>query len=367
MGNKIKINIDTEKLMGQYLSNKITFFSFWLIILVVLLHSLNIQFTECSNLICSFQYLLSHKLAQIAVPLFFFISGYLYFLKANFKKKIDLSFFINNNKKRVRTILLPYILWSVLWFLLLYTIQLVPFLSNYFGQPLYSMSLNDKLLNLLVYPLNYPFWFLRELMLLCVLSPLLFIGIQYLKYAFIALLFVASLFISSFLSPSDVTLLQSLPVLYFSLGAFFSLNKLSLIDASNKFTIFLLILTWFSFNILSVYFDKELTFNSSFLRVFNIIKDLIGCYTVWSAYDYFNQKRQWKNYSFYQYSFFIFAFHGIPTLLFVKLSQIFKNNEYYLFGLYLIIFISIIVMSVTIAKVAQLKMPTLYKLLIGNR
>lgn len=144
--------------MNEYLSNKITFFSFWSMVLIVLLHSLNIQFSDCTNLICSFQYLLSHKLTQIAVPLFFFISGYLYFLKVNIKNKIDFSFFMNNNKKRFRTILLPYILWSVVWFVLLYSIQLVPFLSNYFGQPLYSMSLNDKLINLLVYPLNYPFW-----------------------------------------------------------------------------------------------------------------------------------------------------------------------------------------------------------------
>ncbi len=257
----------------------------------MLLHSLNIQFSECNNLICSFQYLLSHKLTQIAVPLFFFISGYLYFLKANSIDNINFSFFRNNNKKRIRTVFLPYLLWSIVWFVLLYIVQLLPFLSNYFGQPLHKMSFNDNLLNLFVYPLNYPFWFLRELMLLFILTPLIFIGIQYLKYMYVALLFGTTLFVSVFLRPFNVTLLQSIPVLYFSVGAFFALNKLNLIYYHNKLTIFLLILIWLVFNLLSVDFDKEGTFDSSFLRIFNIVKDLIGCYAVWTAYDYFNQKK----------------------------------------------------------------------------
>lgn len=353
--------------MSPYLSNKITFFSFWLIVLVVLLHSLNIEITECNSLICSFQYLLSHKLTQIAVPLFFFISGYLYFLKANIKNKIDFSFFRNNNYKRIQTIFLPYLLWSIAWFVVLYIIQLLPFLSNYFSQPLHSMSLNDKLLNLFVYPLNYPFWFLRELMLLFIFSPLLFLGIQYLKKIFIVLLFMVTLFVSVFFKPFDITLLQSIPVLYFSLGAFFSLNKLNLIYWHNKLTIFLLFLIWFVFNMLSVYFDKEPTFDSCFLRIFNIIKDLIGCYTVWIAYDYFNKTRQSKNYSIYQYSFFIFAFHGIPTMLMVKLSQIFKNNEYYLFLSYGVIFIIVIIISIFFAKIIKKIVPKIYKLITGNR
>jgi hypothetical protein len=67
--------------MNEYISNKITFFSFWLIVLVVMLHSLNVEFTTCDNLICSFQYLLSHKLAQIAVPLFFLFQDTFIFLK----------------------------------------------------------------------------------------------------------------------------------------------------------------------------------------------------------------------------------------------------------------------------------------------
>lgn len=97
--------------MTEYLSKKISFFSFWLMLLVVLLHSLSVQFQDCNDFLCLIQYFLSHKLSSVAVPLFFLISGYLYFLRIDIKTKIDLSFFIINNKKRMKTILLPYILW----------------------------------------------------------------------------------------------------------------------------------------------------------------------------------------------------------------------------------------------------------------
>ena len=353
--------------MNKYLSNKITFFSFWLIILVVVLHSLNVQFNECNNLLCGLQYLLSYKLAQIAVPLFFFISGYLYFFKADLKKKIDLSFFFANNKKRIKTVLIPYVLWCVIWFFILYLLQLLPFVKNYFSEPLHSMTLKDKLLNLFVYPVNYPFWFLRELMLLFVLSPLVFLLIKYLKVVYIVVLFILIIVFSKLLSVYDITLLQSMPIFYFSLGAFISLNKINIESKLSSFKSFGLLIIWILFNILSFYFDNDFKSEDIYIRSFNVIKDIVGCLAVWYMYDFFNQKEQWKNYSFYQYSFFIFAFHGIPTAILVKLSQVFKNNEYLTFLAYVSIIILIVMISIFTGNLIKRSMPQFYRLVTGNR
>ena len=60
--------------------------------------------------------LLSHVLTHIAVPTFFFISGFLFFVNFqewswdNYKRKIH---------SRVRTLIIPYILWNIVPFLLL--------------------------------------------------------------------------------------------------------------------------------------------------------------------------------------------------------------------------------------------------------
>jgi peptidoglycan/LPS O-acetylase OafA/YrhL len=355
--------------MNQYLSNKITFFSFWLIVLVVLLHSLNVEFSICDNLICSFQYLLSHKLAQIAVPLFFFISGYLYFLKADINKNIDFSFFIISSKKRLKTIVLPYVLWCILWFFFMFGIQYLPVIKNYFSEPLHNMILQDKILNLFYYPLNYPFWFLRELMVLFLITPMLFILVKYFKSLIVIAFLLLALFHSKVIVIYDLVFLQSIPLFFFLLGAFFSLNKKNIIiHRPKKYIAFGLLTVWVFLNIVSWYNEKQHFFLENFIRGFDLFKNLLGCFTVWYLYDFFNQKNQWKNYIFYNYSFFIFAFHGIPTLILIKISSVLsQGNPYYVFVGYLIIFISVLLTSIFVAKITNKLFPKAYKTLTGSR
>lgn len=350
--------------MNKYLSNKLTFFSFWLIVLVVLLHSLNVDFTICDNFICSFQYLLSHKLAQIAVPLFFFISGYLYFLKKDIDKKNDHLFFITAIKKRFKTIMLPF----VLWYLFMYFLQQLPVIKEYFSEPIHLMAFQDKILNLFYYPLNYPFWFLRELMVLIMLTPLLFLGIKYLRVIFVFLLVPIVIFFKNIVIIYDYTILGSIPLLFFSLGAFLSLNKMDITFKPKKINAILLLIFWIGFNLMSIYAEKYSFLDEMVIRGWDIFKDFLGCIAVWYLYDLYNRDYQWKNYSFYNYSFFIFAFHGIPALILVRISSIMcKENPYYLFLAYVIIFISSVVISIFMGKSTNKLLPKAYKILTGSR
>lgn len=64
----------------------------------------------------------SHVLAHIAVPIFFFISGYLFFIKTPILTK---EIYIDKLKKRWNSLVIPYLLWNIfpilvvacLWFL----------------------------------------------------------------------------------------------------------------------------------------------------------------------------------------------------------------------------------------------------------
>ncbi len=354
--------------MDNYLSNKLTFFSFWLIVLVVILHSLNVDFSSCNNIYCTVQYLVSHRLSQIAVPLFFMISGFLYFHKLDLNNKIDLSYFINGNKKRLRTVLVPYILWCTLWFSLMYVIQYLPIVENYFQQPLYEMSMKDKLLNLYYYPLNYPFYFLRELMSLFVISPLIYILIKHLKWFFIILVFLLFMSFDRLLSLSGITLLSATPLFYFGLGSFFSLNKFQMIFNAKKHIALLLVVFWLILNIISLYNVKDPFIIKIVSRGLNIFKDLVGCVSLWYLYDFLNFKKQWSNYKFYNYSFFIFAFHGIPTLILVKASiALSKENSLLLFMSYIIIISSMVIISILIGMGVKKMFPNLYNVLVGSR
>lgn len=91
------------------------------------------------------QYIISENIARIAVPLFFFISGYFI--------AIDYDSSLNGIKKkltkRFKTLLVPYLLFCIIWFV-----------------PYWLMDHSLSLINAIIYPVPYQFWFLQHLMIL---------------------------------------------------------------------------------------------------------------------------------------------------------------------------------------------------------
>ena len=59
---------------------------------------------------------LTHSLPRIAVPMFFFISGYYAFYKKDWSQR---SIWTVELKKRVKTLLIPYLLWNSIYLVIL--------------------------------------------------------------------------------------------------------------------------------------------------------------------------------------------------------------------------------------------------------
>jgi surface polysaccharide O-acyltransferase-like enzyme len=107
------------------------------------------------------RYFLSQGVARVAVPLFFAISGYLFFLG------MEGSFveFVRKWRNRARTLLMPFVAWSIFVFVIVcavrqqwpYTHGLEATLNKLFGltKPMYL----------------FHFWFLRDLILMILLAP----------------------------------------------------------------------------------------------------------------------------------------------------------------------------------------------------
>jgi hypothetical protein len=250
----------------------------------------------------------------------------------------------------------------------MYIIQYNPLLTNYFSEPLHTMSIEKQLLNLFYYPTNYPFWFLRELMVIFLISPMIFILIKYLKRYFIILILVLFLMFDKLLFFNNINLLTTSPFFYFSLGAFLSLNRINIIFNFKGSFNFILIFIWLVINLVSVYNDKQNILLPDFVIVFDFIRNLLGCFAFWGMYDFLNERKQWINFKFYNYSFFIFAFHGIPVLLFVKLSMaLFKDDSLSLFIAYIVVAPVTIISSILIGTWLKIIFPNLYKVLVGSR
>lgn len=99
------------------------------------------------------QFVISENLARIAVPLFFFISGF--FLSI----KYDGTFqsYRDQLKKRVKSVLLPYVLFCLLWAL--------PYVV--IGQEL-------DIIRIFTHPIPFQFWFLQHLLVLVLASWLIY-------------------------------------------------------------------------------------------------------------------------------------------------------------------------------------------------
>ena len=109
---------------------------------------------------------------RIASPLFFIISGYLFFVNLTGQR----SDFIRKVKKRFNTLIIPYLFWS-LWGLLFYLVLqafLPPSIS--FTRGLIMDWDFAKLMNtIFLDPIPYQLWYVRDLTVFALLSPLLYI------------------------------------------------------------------------------------------------------------------------------------------------------------------------------------------------
>jgi len=118
---------------------------------------------------------LSGELAAVAVPLFFLVAGFLFFVGA----PLDRAAFGAKLRRRVRTLLVPYLLWNVALALTLALVYTLPaargLLSGAQGQFIEAgpLAWADALLGVTRPPVAYQFWFIRDLMLVVLLAPLL--------------------------------------------------------------------------------------------------------------------------------------------------------------------------------------------------
>ena len=180
--------------------------------------------------------------AQIAVPTFFVISGYLFFFKVNeWSKKV----YVEKLKSRIHTLLIPYLLWIIIYIVLtggyLFFKAWIGriewedvsewynnnngllgmfWLSNEWGWDRLNLSGFPTPMG---GPIAGPLWYIRNLMVLVILTPLIYIAIKRLKkwwLFFLAALYLGGVYLY-------IPGLRETDLLFFSIGAYLGVNKLS--------------------------------------------------------------------------------------------------------------------------------------------
>lgn len=177
-----------------------------------------------------------NKLGFIAVPLFFAISGYLFFQKLEawswpiWKQKV---------RSRARTLLVPYLIFNAICAISLLAMGLkLPWLGWLWNSVSYCQGWKNWLgMNMqLWYPQDVPLWFVRDLMVMILLSPAIHWLIR--KGGIVYLGIVGVLYCLGILCCTPGFSTNAL--FFFSLGSFAAIRGIEPVDWSRKYIRFLL-------------------------------------------------------------------------------------------------------------------------------
>ncbi len=204
---------------------------FPMIILVTFAHSYG-RVAEDFNLLTSdwstyefLKLLVSQTLVKVAVPVFFIMSGYLFFSNV---KEWNLDVYRQKMLRRAKTLLIPYLIWNLLMVMKLKTISW-SFFWNYIPEAGRQIDWFGAE-HYLVAPANMPLWFLRDLIVVSLLTPIIYIGVHKLGYMLIIVLTILYL---SGVCPF-IPGLSAYAIYFFMLGAFLGIRKLDLIETAMR-------------------------------------------------------------------------------------------------------------------------------------
>lgn len=168
----------------DYFTKKNTLLFVFLTFMIVLLHAKTPErwgYEWGVDIATTFGFIYwTHEVTQIGVPTFFFLSGLLFYCKCNF---CDIERKLNS---RIKSLLVPYLIWNSIFVFIYYILVHVPIFHE-------KMNMGDvlgsprEIIYAIVNSRYTVLWFVRDLMLFCALSALIFVSIRNLKSGIIVL------------------------------------------------------------------------------------------------------------------------------------------------------------------------------------
>jgi len=203
--------------------------------------------------------LISQTLVKVAMPVFFIISGFLFFVNV---KEWNFHVYLTKIRRRLKTLLIPYVLWNLLMAVKLKTFCWSMFWTYWKPAGIQIDWFGNE--QLMTAPANMPLWFLRDLMVVSLLTPIIYIAIRRFGCWLMAILTIAYLSgVYAFLPG-----LSAYAVFFFTFGAFLSIRKLDLLLTLQRFE-WLAYIQSFFFG-LAMLFSYHTSLFSSFMLCFRL-------------------------------------------------------------------------------------------------
>ena len=205
-----------------------------LMVLIVIIHTDTTLLNSMPHAgISSVLYYILRTIIRLALPMFFIISGYWFFRQP---ETFTLDAYLHKLKKRARTLLVPYLFWNLFaWALNVinavqhgYYQKALPDIDIFFGFGAGYCGM----------PGAFQLWFLRDLMVVCLLSPLLYLLLRG-RRPWVLLLF-AALYIMPWPAGWHPILMRSpSALLFFSIGAYLGIHKMNMVETVRRVPLWL--------------------------------------------------------------------------------------------------------------------------------
>lgn len=298
------------------------------------------------------------RVLAVRIPLYFFISGYLFFNRADHFTKSD---YVKKIKRRIDTLVIPYISWITI------TIAILALQQYFFGDfssgqqtPIKEWGLYEVYNAFWAGPISIPLWFVRDLFVIMVLSPCLYFLIK--RFKLIPVLIFTILWIV--IGNTDIPGISLCGLAFFGFGAYFSITKRNFVQTFAPyswkiyaiFAILALLLVLLKGTDIEPYFKRLITPVGSICVV--LICSHLLYKKVCRASD-----------TLANASFFIYVYHSLPTAVLAKLVVRFvpMHSSFSLICMHLVCTTIIVVVGLLSYLFIRKYSPLLLKLLSGGR
>ncbi|MBO4598251.1 MAG: acyltransferase [Bacteroidaceae bacterium] len=294
-----------------YFSDKLKVVSFLAIMMVLYIHAGYPEDTGVDMTIPVFvRNCIPETFGYCAVPMFYAISGFLFFQNVG-----SIGIVFRKMKKRVRTVLVPFVIAAVLFPLFYVVLEHIPGASSYINSKSYTeMFVTQPLWNILValfynsgngLPCAFHLWFLADLIVIIVLSPLIF----YLR-KFAKSWSVGVMVLLFFLLPN----VKFIYAMYWFVTGSVVLDKL---DRIPRRYVFLMFAAFVGMAVFRQVGDVR------FWNFHRIAEHTLGVFSMWSIYDYLVSKDfRLKDSAVLslacQFTFFLYLYHEPSFNIIVK-------------------------------------------------
>lgn len=355
--------------MNSYLSDKIRIISLITMVLLTYVHAYTFPsnvFTgdawSLEGLNFAVQYTISQGLARFRIPLFFILSGYFYFRAL---ARTDGSF-LAQFTKRARTIALPYLLWSLFGLALYMLLQWPTTWRAFFPHnPVWGLSPVELLDKLLVHPIPYQLWFLRDLMVLFMLAPVIFHALRWLGVWTLAFPFI------TWCLEVDLIILANESLPFFMAGAWLALSGPSREPSLGRRTRLVIVISWILLVLVKTAVVLFHTVDPEVLKQIHHLAVLHGLIAVWVGYDLVVKGRDMSDTLLFRlapHGFFLYAAHE-PLLTLIKQGLFLYLGHAPLRELLVYFMVPILTMTVVfmVGRTLMQHAPRFYGLLTGGR